>query len=88
MFTYTLHRLTVSENDQITHYSAQGRAGRASFSRAEIQHNQVCTHVAMDSLNRPWLLFVSADVRNGTPGILDQIAWQAAFNFPLEVSSH
>lgn len=88
MFTYTLRLLAVDENDQIAHYSAQGRAGRASFNQAEIQQNQVCTHIAMDTLNRPWLLFVSADVRNGTLGILDQIAWQAVFTFPLEVSSH
>jgi LmbE family N-acetylglucosaminyl deacetylase len=88
MFTYTLRLLAVGETNQITHYSAQGRAGRASFSQAEIQHNQVCTHVAMDTLNRPWLVFVSADVRNGTLGILDQIAWQVILTFPLELSSH
>jgi LmbE family N-acetylglucosaminyl deacetylase len=87
-FTYTLRLLAVSDEEQIHHYVAEGRAGRSSIGRAMVQQNLVCTHIPMDTLNYPWLLFISAEVRNGTLGILDQIAWQAVFPSPLEVISH
>lgn len=86
-FTYTLRLIAVDEHEQIHHYSAEGRAGRAGLGRAKVQQNLVCTHLAMDTLNRPWLLFAGAEVRNGSVGVLDQIAWQAIFVFPFEVSS-
>ncbi len=86
-FIYVLRLLAVDEREQIYHYSAEGRAGRSGIGRAIVQHNQVCTHLALDTLNQPWLLFVSAEVRNGTVGVLDQIAWQAILTFPLEISS-
>lgn len=77
-FTYSLNLVAI-DGQGVVHHTSRNRNLRPGMSKLTLQGSAFCDEIDLSTMGNPWLLLMSADVRNGTLGILDQTAWQAVF---------
>ncbi len=86
LFTYSIELLAVDGKGVHHHYSLNKHLA-PGMSLLQVKGKYACDEIDLAGLGNPWLLFISAEVSDGSTssplGLLDQTAWQAVYNYPL-----